>query len=175
MRRGARTVRRGRAIFTQGDRAERVFLCERGWILITSIAPGDREIVVGLRGPGDLIGCLSALDGAPRSARRSLRVLASRLRDANPKRVEFAALDTLGRVAWRLQELSERFGEQTAEGIEVELPLSQEQLASWCGASREATVKALSAPRTLACIATGRRRVLIRDIAGLRRHAYGAL
>ena len=61
-----------------------------------------------------------------------LRVLASRLRDADRKRLEFAALDTLGRVACCLQELSERFGEETAEGIKVELPLSQEQLASWC-------------------------------------------
>ena len=194
--------RRGQAIFTQGDRAERVFVIERGWILITSIAAGGREIVLGLRGPGDVIGDLSVLDGAPRSATALavgeveatvapgsaltralsdaetamdlLRVLASRLRDADRKRLEFAALDTLGRVAWRLQELSERFGEQTAEGIEVELPLSQEQLASWCGASREATVKALAALRTLGCIATRRRSVLIRDVAGLRQHAYGA-
>jgi len=195
--------RRGQAIFTQGDRAERVFVIERGWVLITSVAPGGREIVLGLRGPGDLIGDLSALDGAPRSATALavgaveatvapssamtralsdaetaldlLRVLAARLRDADLKRLEFAALDTLGRVAWRLQELSERFGEQTAEGIEVELPLSQEQLASWCGASREATVKALAALRGLGCITTGRRTVLIRDIAGLRRRAYGEL
>jgi CRP/FNR family transcriptional regulator, cyclic AMP receptor protein len=195
--------RRGQALFTQGDRAERVFVIERGWVLIMSVAPGGREIVLGLRGPGDLIGDLSALDGAPRSAtalaageveatvaRSSvfirtlsdaatamdlLRLLASRLRDADRKRLEFAALDTLGRVARRLQELSERFGEQTAEGIEVELPLSQEQLASWCGASREATVKALAALRTLGCIATRRRSVLIRDVAGLRQHAYGAL
>jgi CRP-like cAMP-binding protein len=195
--------RRGQAIFTQGDRAERVFVIERGWVLISSMAPGGREIVLGLRGPGDVIGDLSALDGAPRSATALavgevdatvaptsaltralsdagtamdlLRVLAGRLRDADRKRLEFAALETLGRVAWRLEELSERFGEQTAEGIEVELPLSQEQLASWCGASREATVKALSTLRTLGCITTGRRSVLIRDVAGLRRHAHGEL
>jgi CRP/FNR family cyclic AMP-dependent transcriptional regulator len=195
--------RRGHALFTQGDRAERVFVIEHGWVLITSVAPSGREIVLGLRGPGDLIGDLSALDGAPRSASALavgeveatvapssaliralsdatiamdlLRVLASRLRDADRKRLEFAALDTLGRVAWRLQELSERFGERTPGGIEVELPLSQEQLASWCGASREATVKALSSLRTLGCIATGRRSVLIHDVEGLRRRAYGEL
>jgi CRP/FNR family cyclic AMP-dependent transcriptional regulator len=180
-----------------------VFVIERGWVLITSPAAGGREIVLGLRGPGDLIGDLSALDGAPRSATalavgevqttvapssaliralsdaatamELLRVLAGRLRDADRKRLEFAALDTLGRVAWRLYELSERFGERTAEGIEVELPLSQEQLGSWCGASREATVKALSVLRTLGCIATRRRSVLIRDIEALRRHTYGEL
>lgn len=193
--------RRGQALFTEGDRAERVFVIERGWVIITSIAPGGREIVLGLRGPGDVIGDLSVLDGAARSATALavgdveatvapgatlmralsdaatamalLRVLASRLRDADRKRLEFAALDTLGRIAWRLEELSERFGEDTADGIEVELPLSQEQLASWCGASREATVKALAALRTLGCIATGRRSVVIRDIQALRRHANG--
>jgi CRP/FNR family transcriptional regulator, cyclic AMP receptor protein len=195
--------RRGQALFTEGDLADRVFVIERGWVTITSIAPGGREIVLGLRGPGDVIGDLSALDGAPRSATalaageveatvaagsaltraltdattamELLRVLASRLRDADRKRLEFAALDTLGRVAWRLQELAERFGERTVDGIEVELPLSQEQLASWCGASREATVKALAALRTLGCISTGRRSVVIRDIEALRRHAYGAV
>ena len=62
-----------------------------------------------------------------------------------------------------------------AEGIEVELPLSQEQLASWCGASREATVKALAALRTLGCVSTGRRSVVIHDAEALRRHADGAV
>lgn len=57
----------------------------------------------------------------------------------------------------------------------MELPLSQEQLASWCGASREATVKALAALRSLGCIATGRRTVLMRDTHALRPHAYGAV
>lgn len=193
--------RRGQALFIEGDVADRVFVIERGWVTITSVGPGGRDIVLGLRGPGDVIGELSALDGAPRSATalavgeveatvapgaalmraladpaaamELLRVLANRLRDADRKRLEFAALDSLGRVAWRLQELGERFGEETADGIEVELPLSQEQLASWCGASREATVKALAALRTLGWITTGRRSVLIRDADALRRHAYG--
>ena len=193
--------RRGQALFTEGDVADRVFVIERGWVTITSVGPGGREIVLGLRGPGDVIGELSPLDGAPRSATalalgeveatvapgstllraladpavamELLRVLANRLRDADRKRLEFAALDSLGRVAWRLQELGERFGEETASGIEVELPLSQEQLASWCGASREATVKALAALRTLGWITTGRRTVLIHDVDALRRHVYG--
>jgi CRP-like cAMP-binding protein len=195
--------RRGQALFTEGDLADRVFVIERGWVMITSVAPGGREIVLGLRGPTDVIGDMSALDGAPRSATalaageveatvapgsaltralsdaatamELLRLLANRLRDADRKRLEFASLDTLGRVAWRLHELAERFGEATPEGIEVELPLSQEQLASWCGASREATVKALAALRTLGCVSTGRRSVVIHDAEALRRHADGAV
>jgi CRP-like cAMP-binding protein len=196
------TFRRGQALFTQGDLAERVFVIERGWVMITSVSSLGREIVLGLRGPGEVIGELSALDGEPRSstalavqeveaivapasaftraledaatANELVRTLAVRLRDADRKRLEFASLDTLGRVAWRLLELSEFFGEESPEGIVVELPFSQEQVASWCGASREATVKALARLRTLGCVATGRRSLVIRDAEALRRHARGA-
>jgi len=198
---GRRQFASGQALFVQGDSAERVFLLESGWVLLSCSAPGGREIVLGLRGPGDVIGDMSVLDGAPRSAtalalepleatvapasaltaaledsgvaRAMIRVLASRLRDADRKRLEFSALDTLGRVAWRLLELSDRFGRRTDEGIAIELPLSQEQLASWCGASREATVKALATLRSLGAITTGRRRVVIGDPEALQRHARG--
>jgi CRP-like cAMP-binding protein len=150
-----------------------------------------------------MLGELSVIDGQPRSAtaiavseveaivvsgsalgralndvetaHELIRVLAARLRDSDRKRLEFAALDTLGRVAWRLLELSERFGHETEEGISVELPLSQEQLAGWCGASRESTVKALTSLRALGCITTGRRQVVIRERDALQRHARGTV
>jgi CRP-like cAMP-binding protein len=169
--------------------------------MLTCSSPGGRDIVLGVLGPGDIAGELSALDGQPRSAtalaldeveavaapasvlaraltdtgaaRELISVLAARLRDGDRKRLEFAALDTLGRVAWRLLELSEQFGQTTANGIVVDLPLSQEQLASWCGASREATVKALRTLRTLESIATARKSVVIRDLEALRRQARG--
>lgn len=196
-----RRFRRGQALFIEGDLAERVFLIEQGSVLITCTGPGGREVVLGLRGAGDVIGELSTLDGQPRSAtavaldeveativsgavltraledvsaaHELIRLLATRLRDADRKRLEFATLDTLGRVAWRLLELAERFGRDAAEGTEIDLPLSQEQLASWCGASREATVKALAALRSLGDISTARRTVVIRDVEAIRQRAQG--
>lgn len=195
-----RRFRRGQALFTEGDRAERVFLIEQGRVLISCTSADGREIVLGLRGPGDIIGELSALDGRARSAtalvvadveaivapgsalaraledvgaaREMISILADRLRDADRKRLEFATLDTLGRVAERLLELAEGFGTPGDAGIVVDLPMSQEQLASWCAASREATVKALATLRTLHCISTGRQSLVIHDVAALRRHAH---
>jgi CRP-like cAMP-binding protein len=105
------------------------------------------------------------------AARGLVLILAARLRDADRTRIQFATLDTLGRVADRLLELSERFGQDTGDGIVVELPLSQEQLASWCGASRESTVKALSTLRSLNCITTGRQSLVIHDLNALGVHA----
>jgi CRP/FNR family transcriptional regulator, cyclic AMP receptor protein len=195
-----RRFRRGQALFTEGDVAERVFLIETGRVLISCTSADGREIVLGLRGPGDIIGELSALDGEARSATalvvadveavvapgsalahalehvdaawELIGILADRLRDADRKRLEFATLDTLGRVAERLLELAVGFGSEGPDGIAVELPLSQEQLASWCGASRESTVKALSTLRALNTISTGRQTLVIHDAEALRRHAH---
>lgn len=193
--------RHGQALFVAGDIAARVFLIEQGYVLVTATAASGRDIVLAVCGPGDIIGELSVFDREPRSATalavddvravvaagsvltRALedsdaahelfRVLAARLRDGNRKQLEFATLTTLGRVAWRLLELGERFGEPTPKGIAVQLPLSQDQLASWCAASRESTVKALGALRSLQCISTGRRSMVIHDMDQLRRQAQG--
>ena len=186
-------------LLMEGDLGGRVYLIERGWVVLSGVAAGGRETILAVRGRGDVLGEMSTFDRTARSAsahaagdveaivvassvmERALRdvnvahelieLLAARLRDADRKRIEFATLNTVGRVACRLIELGERFGEQTPDGIAVELPLSQEQLATWCGASREATVKGLATLRGLKIIATGRRSVLIRDWAALQRHA----
>ena len=55
--------------------------------------------------------------------------------------------------------------------MKVELPLSQEELASWCGASRESTVKALRTLRDIGAISTGRRTATLHDTEALRHHA----
>jgi CRP/FNR family transcriptional regulator, cyclic AMP receptor protein len=197
----ARTFSRGQALFVEGDRPERVFLIERGRVLITCAGVDGKETVLALHGPGDVIGELSVLDGGPRSAtavtlepveavvapasallraahdietaHELIRILAERLRESDRRRIEFFSLDTLGRVAWRLLELGERFGRQTPEGVAVDLPISQDQLASWCAASRESTVKALASLRNLGAITTGRRHVVVVDPEVLRRHAHG--
>jgi CRP-like cAMP-binding protein len=196
----ARTFPRGQALFTEGDLGERVFMIERGWVTLRSSGPDGEEMILALRGPGEVVGEMSAFDGAPRTASaiavgrvdaivapaRAVskliaedvavandfaRVLAARLRESDRQRVEYTALDTLARVARRLLDLAERFGRPTADGVRVELPLSQQELASWCGASRESTVKALRTLRDIGTITTGRRMVTLHDTDGLRRHA----
>jgi CRP/FNR family cyclic AMP-dependent transcriptional regulator len=98
-------------------------------------------------------------------------MLAERLRDADRKRIEFGTADILSRVAGRLVELAERFGEPAGDGIRITAPLTQEELAGWTGASREAVSRALRALRGRGWIQTARRSVVIRDLDALRRRA----
>ncbi|GAA2252458.1 Crp/Fnr family transcriptional regulator [Actinomadura luteofluorescens] len=108
-----------------------------------------------------------------------MRMLCHRWRDADRKRVEFGMFDATGRVAQRLVELAERFGvpydrrtdAAGSDSVQITLNLSQEELAGWVGASREAVSKALRTLRRHGWIETGRRRLIVHDLQALRRHA----
>jgi CRP-like cAMP-binding protein len=134
----------------------------------SAVAAAETDVYVV---PADAL--LRLLDSDHRATRELLVVLAERLREADRRRLEFTTRDTLARVAARLLELSERFGEPTADGVRVELPLVQDDLARWCGASRESTVKALRTLRGLGVVTTARRTVTVHDERALRRAAQG--
>ena len=188
---------RGAVLFHEQDESDRVVVVLSGRVKVSTVTDDGREVVLAFRGPGDLIGELSSIDRRPRSATVSavepvealtlaasefraflhahprvalllLEMLTRRLRDADRKRVEFAAHDTVGRVSARLVELAEAHGRPVGGGVEITLPLSQEELAGWTGASREAVGKALQLMRGLGWVATQRRRITVLDLEALR-------
>ena len=176
-------------LFHQGDEAGPVVVLLTGRAKVVSLSSAGREVIVAVRGPGDLLGELSAIDHEPRSATVTgsafaaflercprvalviLRMVAGRLRYADAQQADFATHDVVGRVAHRLVELCERFGTPADGRIEIELPLSQEELAAWTGASREAVSKALQLLRSLRIVETGRRHVTVLDPDALQRRA----
>ncbi|WP_049571496.1 Crp/Fnr family transcriptional regulator [Nonomuraea sp. SBT364] len=189
---------RGTTVMTEGDTSDWVLVLTAGRVKVSSHTSSGTEVVLAVRGPGGLLGEMSAIDGSPRSATVTalepiagvvirdftgflqdhgriavllLQLVTERLRDSDRKRIEYGAFDTTGRVATRLVELAERYGEKTAGGVRVALPLSQDELAGWTGASREAVSKALRTLRDRGLIETGRRRVVVHDMEALRRRA----
>jgi CRP-like cAMP-binding protein len=120
--------------------------------------------------PGSAFAAL--LDRRPRIALVILRMVAGRLRDADAGQARLGTHDVVGRVSQRVVELADRFGDAEADGrIEIALPLSQEELAAWAGASREAVSKALQVLRSLRIVETGRRHITVLEIDALRRRA----
>lgn len=191
---------RGATLLNEGDIAGRVMIIETGRVKISCLSPEGRESVLGVRGPGQLLGELSVIDGKPVSASASaleevevtsipaegflelmnsnghvalrlIHVLTERLRDADLKRGEFGSLDAVTRVARRLVEMAERFGSDSGAGVRIDLPLSQEEIAGWTGSSRESVTKALQALRARGLIETHRKGITILDLEGLRRRA----
>jgi len=188
------------SVFNEGDTTGRVVVITSGRVKASFFTEDGKEALLAIREPGDLLGEFSALDGEPHSAsaialepvdalvvsaeefrsflsdnpRVSLHLLESltrRLRDADTKRVEFLAYDSVGRVARRLVELVDRFGEKGAGTTEITVKLTQEELAGWAGCSREAASKALQALRARGWIETHRRGVTILDLDALIKRA----
>ena len=136
-RAGRRRFKRGATLMNEGGPGAEVMLLVAGRVKVTVTTAG-REIVLGFQGPGELIGELAVIDDEPRSgttealepvealaigaadfhallerptfATAMLRSLVRRFRDADRGRIEFAASQSLGRVASRLVELAEHHG-----------------------------------------------------------------
>jgi CRP-like cAMP-binding protein len=109
----------------------------------------------------------------PQVALAMLATLSGRLRESDRRLAEYAAADTLGRICGRLVELCETDGrvQEGETGVRITLPITQEELAGWTGASIEATAKALRTLRSLGWVATGRRAIDVQDVAALRERA----
>ena len=187
----------GAPLFLEGDLGRAVLVVHRGRVKISASTDDGHGVLLAVRGPGDVLGDLSAIDGEPRSASAialepvdaqviasddfrtflaevpgaglaMLRVVNARLRDSDRLRVEFGARDTLGRVALRLVELAEDAGEPSDQGIRITVPLTQEDLAQWVAGSREAVARALASLRKRNLVTTARREIVVTDLEGLR-------
>jgi CRP/FNR family transcriptional regulator, cyclic AMP receptor protein len=189
----------GERLLHEGEPGDRVALILEGRVKVSHAGSDGRETVLDFRGPGELVGELSALDQDPRSssvtaiepvqallvparafrsllarpglAEQLLRMLSARFRDADRKRIEFGGSDSVGRAAARLVELAERYGEPAGEGMVIALPISQEELAGWAAVSRAGMASALRTLRELGWIETERRRITVLDLDSLRARA----
>jgi CRP-like cAMP-binding protein len=169
-----KTIRRGTAIFGEGQPGDTVHLVIGGKVKITRSSLDGRENLLAVLGPGDIFGELSLFDPGPRTASASaltevdmatlehaalrpwlstrpeaalrlLQVLARRLRRTNDAMADLIFTDVPGRVAKALLEMADRFATPTnGPGIRVEHGLTQEELAQLVGASRETVNKALA-------------------------------
>jgi CRP/FNR family transcriptional regulator, cyclic AMP receptor protein len=189
---GPRRYARGEHLMHQGEPEERVLVLLEGHVKTIFVGPEGRETVLSFRGPGDILGELSFtraesrsndvvaiepvrarslsaaeflafVEGGASAAMTVIEVLGRRFRDANRIRVQFGGSDTVGRLAARLLELSERFGLQVEDGIEIGVPVTQTDLGGLTASSRAGVAEALRTMRELGWIRTSRRRITVLD------------
>jgi CRP-like cAMP-binding protein len=200
LRRGRRRrYRSGAVLLREGERSGAVFVVLSGRVKISSFAEEGDEIVITVRGSGELLGEDSFVDQEPHMAtgtalgpvdalvvsteafaefleesphagRVLLRTGYERLREATRWKIVLGPLNTTGRVALRLVALADKYGETSGDHVRIQLSLSQEELAGWVGASREAVSKALRALRERGLIETHRRHITILNREALRLH-----
>ena len=194
-----REFKAGKAIFFQGDPGQMLYLVESGQVRIFVNGFNGQETSVVLYGrPGEIFGELAIIDGLPRSAsavavmdtvvhtlsrerfqdfmRRwpqlalnFMQTLTKKVR-YNTKQVDsLASMDVARRLARKLLELGQNYGTAEAQGVRLNTALTQSDLASLIGATRESTNKFLRQFRDNGLISlTNGQTIIIRDAEALR-------
>ncbi len=188
---------RSDVILHAGAAGDDVVVVLSGRVRLVAYGADDREVMLAIRGPGELIGEMAALGGQRRTATATaveeadvgmltadefrtylaehpgaalilIRMLVHRLTEATNEVVDLATQDSVGRVAKRLLELASDHGSPTAEGTRIDLSLTQDELASWTGATRETVSRALRLMRRLGWITTDNRSITVIDAEAMR-------
>lgn len=107
----------------------------------------------------------------PRACLAELRKMVDVVHCADQLRVDLAIVGTGQRLAALLLDLADRHGRETADGIEIAIALSQDEMSSMIGASRDSVIRALTSLRSRGLLVTGRRSVTLRDVEALRAYA----
>ncbi len=197
-----RNVGRSEVILRAGAAGDDVVVVLSGRVRLVAYGADKREVVLALRGPGELLGEMAALGGQRRTASAIavdeveagflhadefreflgahpdaalvlLRMLVRRLTEADRDRVALATQDSVGRVAKRLLDLSAEHGTPTESGTRIELSITQDELARWTGATRETVSRALRLMRELGLVSTDHRAITVLDAAALRDRSGG--
>jgi CRP/FNR family cyclic AMP-dependent transcriptional regulator len=192
-----RRFRRGEVIFHAGDPGDALFIIVSGEVKISLPSEtGDEAIIATLRA-GDVFGELALLDGAARSATASalsateavvlprdrfreliatepnvrdalLASLAGELRRLTIHVEELHFLDMTGRVAARLVRLAEESGPADDDGtIRLRSSLTQGELASMVGCTRQSVNKLLGQFSDEGLVRLDREGIAITDLSGL--------
>lgn len=184
----------GEIVFFEGGSPDSVVLIREGLVKATSHTRGGYISLLAIRGPGQLVGELACLDRMPRSATVTtlepvhgavvtadrftellqqngalalslIRSITGRLRDADRLRTDQAALPANARVARVLLDLALRHGTVPRhEPYARTLKVSQADLASASGTSRESAVRALRALQGDSVVSTSRGRIMVHDV-----------
>lgn len=191
-----RQFSRGDIIFHKDDPGHALFIVEEGSVRIYLPGIQGADLTLALLGRGDFFGDLSLLDGAPRSASAAaagdsallvldrsdfvrlvssrpsatlavLAVVARRLRETDEMASDLAFMNVGGRLAKKLLELAASHGSQRADGVLLDIRLTQEEIANMIGVTRESVNRNLARFRRAGVLRMEGRRLLLRDPDGL--------
>ncbi|WP_157670037.1 Crp/Fnr family transcriptional regulator [Chitinibacter sp. GC72] len=170
----SRLVRAKQVVLAQGELSDEMYAVIHGRLKVMRSNSEGRELTLAILEAGEVFGELAMLDGGPRTAtiealedcellvlqramvdqylnahplvmRSMIQTLCERLRSADELVQDTLFLPLPQRLAKVLRQLAQNHGDETAEGIRIDLKLTQQELANFVGATRESVNKQLSA------------------------------
>jgi CRP-like cAMP-binding protein len=199
----SRRYERNDVLFCEGERSSHVVVINQGNVRITTIAETGYTSLLALRGEGEIVGEMASIDGRERSATVTavdsvaativpaegfraalaaspdllfafLNLLVSRQRQSDRRILEFGAYTAGDRISLVLLDLLQTYGQPVPnEPGAVFIKVTQTELAGAAGVSRESAARALRKLAADGVLRTGRRRLIVTDLARLTRSTAG--
>ncbi|WP_344314648.1 Crp/Fnr family transcriptional regulator [Fodinicola feengrottensis] len=187
----------GQRLFSQGDQSGWLLVLVAGRVKVSYAERAGDELLLAVRGPGDLIGEFSGRDDAPRSAtiqtlehcvayalpqdrfadflrthriyRELDRYLMAKVRQSAAHTWRLAHQPTAARLASLLLEVLASAGPEHPSPARI--PMSQAELAVALGLARSSVASTLARWRREGVVETGRAHIVLLDVEAIEREA----
>ena len=180
------------AIFEQGEDAHSFFLLLHGHVRAAKTTPTGEQIVVRYVAPGETFGLAMALGIAqypatatavddsvvlawptatwprliqkfPALATNTLQTVGSRLQESHTRMLEMSTQQVEQRVAHALLRLAKQSGKKLDHGVEIDFPISRQDIAQMTGTTLHTVSRILSGWEQLGLVESGRQRIILRE------------
>lgn len=188
----SRRYPKGGDVFTQEGKAEHFFLLLNGHLRVTRVTPDGQQVVVRYIVPGDIFGIAMAIgrDTYPATATAvveslallwpssvwpslaakypvlaagTMQALGNRLQDVQARVVEMSTEEVERRVAHALLRLARQSGRKTGQGIEIDFPITRQDVAEMTGTTLHTVSRILSAWEGRGLVEGGRQKIVLSD------------
>jgi len=183
---------KGAAVFEQGAEANRFFVLLHGHLRVEKTTPQGQQTVVRYVSSGELFGvaqamnlshypatAIAAVDSIalawpsvswarliaryPSLASSALQTVGSRLQDTQARVIEISNEQVEQRVAHTLLRLAKQAGRKVHNGIEIDFPISRQNVAEMTGTTLHTVSRILSAWESKGLVEGGRQRIVLCD------------
>jgi CRP-like cAMP-binding protein len=183
---------KGTAVFDQGGEADRFFVLLHGHLRVEKTTPNGQQTVVRYVSAGELFGvaqamnlthypatAVAAVDSIalawpslswqrlvtkyPSLAASALQTVGSRLHDTQTRVIEISNEQVEQRIAHTLLRLAKQAGRKVETGIEIDFPISRQDVAEMTGTTLHTVSRILSAWEGQGLVEGGRQRIVLCD------------
>jgi CRP-like cAMP-binding protein len=194
---------KGRDVFTQDEEAHSFFLLLHGNLRVMKLTPDGQQVVVRFVSAGEIFGVAMALGRTtypatatavvdsvalvwpsaawprliashPTLAVNTLQTVGSRLQEAHARVVEMSTEEVERRVAHALLRLASQAGRKVERGVQIDFPISRQDVAEMTGTTLHTVSRILSAWESEGLVEGGRQRIVIREPHKLFARAEGS-
>jgi len=183
---------KGSPVFEQGEDAQSFFLLLHGHVRASKMTAAGQQVVVRYVTPGEIFGVAmaiglskypataTAVDDSvvltwpsaawprlvaqhPALATNTLQTVGTRLQESHTRVIEMSTQQVERRVAHALLRLAKQAGRKVEQGVEIDFPISRQDIAEMTGTTLHTVSRTLSSWEQQGLIESGRQRIVLCD------------